>query len=304
MKTREAQRIDEFIERYVSLKAGTDAGHEDLEALFLALLEYWAAERDHEIKNQLLNQLAFKYAHAVRKLVDLNQLKSRFLGIAAHDLRNPLTSIRGLSEILLSGAAGSLTQEQHEYLSIINTASDGMLALVNNLLDISVIESGKLEIQTREDSLQDVITERIRIYRNLAKEKNITLAHDLSQVPDHPFDRSKIAQVVDNLLGNAIKFSHPDSRITVSLDVKGSMARVSVTDEGVGIPAQEQAHIFGEFQKASVRPTGGEKCTGLGLAIAKRIVEAHQGSLSVVSQIGAGSTFTFTLPLGSSDDGS
>jgi len=268
------------------------------------LLEYWAIELDYEIKSQLLNKLLLKYAAAMRKLVELNQLKSRFLGIAAHDLRNPLTSIRGLSEILLAAATGPLNEDQKEYLTIINSASDGMLALVNNLLDIRVIESGNLELQVRQDSLQEVLTERIRIYRNLAKEKSIHIIDSFSDVPSFSFDRNKIAQVVDNLLGNAIKFSPPGTRVTISLGADSNVARVGIQDEGSGIPEEDQAKIFGEFQRSRTRPTGGEKSTGLGLAIAKKIVEAHHGTLGVRSLAGWGSLFTFTLPLGHYNDGS
>ncbi|MCK8600938.1 sensor histidine kinase [Desulfoferrobacter suflitae] len=265
--------------------------------LLSVLLEYWATEKDYELKNQLLNNLTKKHADSTRKLVELNQQKNRFLGIAAHDLRNPLTSIRGLSEILLSEADGPLSKEQREYLGVIHSASSGMLTLVNNLLDISVIESGKFDLDTSIGSLKSLIEERIRIHKVLAKKKNILLVEALPDIGEQRFDSSKIAQVVDNLLSNAIKFSPRGRHIYIDLSHAGDQARVSVRDEGPGIPLEHQETIFGEFHRLKARPTGGEKSTGLGLAIAKRIVEAHGGTLQVESQVGTGATLSFTLPI-------
>jgi len=265
--------------------------------LLSVLLEYWATEKDYELKNQLLNSLIAKHAASTRKLVELNQQKNRFMGIAAHDLRNHLTSIRGLSEILLSEASGPLTEEQREYLAVVHSASSGMLTLVNNLLDVSVIESGKLDLEKSGGSLKSLIEERIRIHKVLAKEKNISFVEALTDNGRQYFDPSKIAQVIDNLLSNAIKFSPRDCRIYVELSRQGNVSRVSVRDEGPGIPIDDQKIVFGEFHRLKAKPTGGEKSTGLGLAIAKKIVEAHGGTLEVESQVGAGATLSFTLPI-------
>lgn len=265
--------------------------------LLSVLLEYWATEKDYELKNQLLSSLITKHAASTRKLVELNREKNRFLGIAAHDLRNPLTSIRGLSEILLSEAAGPLTEDQQEYLSVIHSASSGMLALVNNLLDISVIESGRLDLDKTTGSLKSLIEERLRIYRILALEKEISLSDGLSEIGEQEYDSSKIGQVLDNLLGNAIKFSPAGSRVHITLERRENMAVVGVRDQGPGIPKEDQEKIFGEFHRLRTKSTGGEKSTGLGLAIVKRIVEAHGGSLYVESRLNAGTTLSFTLPL-------
>jgi len=266
------------------------------------LLDYWATEKDYELENRLLNGLVIKYAESISKLIELNQIKNRFLGIAAHDLRNPLISIRGLSEIILSEATGPLTREQQEYLTIINTVSNGMLALVNNLLDISVIESGRLDLKLGWASLQKVIEERIRIHRILAEEKKISLHESYSQLPQQQFDPNRLIQVIDNLLSNAIKFSLPSSDVYVTVERFENVAKVSVRDNGPGIDDEDKSRLFGEFQKLKVEPTGGEKSTGLGLAIAKKIVEAHGGSLRVDSMVGVGSTFSFSMPLESKND--
>jgi two-component system, sensor histidine kinase and response regulator len=272
--------------------------------LFTTLLEHWATQKDHELKHELLKNLVLRYATVERELAELStkqmvlsQLKNHFLGFAAHDLRNPLSSIRGLSELVLSDIAGPLTDEQREFLSTIYAASRDMLNLVNDLLDISVIESGRLDLKIQRDSLKLLVRERLRIMKLLAERKDIRFVTDLQKLPDVPFDRNRMAQVIDNLIGNAVKFSPAGSSIIVRVFEAGGMAVVNVSDEGPGIAPADQQRIFGEFQKISVQHAEGEKGTGLGLAIAKRIVEAHQGILAVQSEEGAGSTFSFAIPM-------
>jgi signal transduction histidine kinase len=262
------------------------------------ILNYRATEKDKEVKSRLLKKLVLNHSAAERQLFELNQLKNKFLGIAAHDLRNPLASIRGFSELLLSDDMGSLTEDQHEFIKTIHSLSQDMLNLVNDLLDVSVIESGKLELKRQPGSLKVLIEERIHINSILAKNKQMKLHESLATVPEVSFDYSRIAQVVDNLISNAIKYSPSGSNIFVSLNQQGMKAQISVRDEGPGIEPEEQKRLFGEFQRLSTKPTGGEKSTGLGLSIVKKIVEAHNGTTAVESQPGAGSTFTFILPIG------
>jgi PAS domain S-box-containing protein len=235
------------------------------------------------------------------ELIELNELKNRLLGVAAHDLRNPLSSIRGLSEMLLDEGFGPLTEEQDDFLRTINSTSDEMLTLVNDLLDVSVIESGRLELQLKKGSLAKLVEDRTRIHKVIAGVKNITIHTELHDVPDMLFDSSRIAQVFDNLVSNAIKFSPTDLNVYVTVDQEDSMARVSVRDEGPGITDEDKSKLFGEFQRLSARPTGGEKSTGLGLSIAKKIIESHKGILECHSQPGSGCTFTFALPTGGND---
>ena len=261
------------------------------------LISCLANEKDERINNQLLKELVMNYSLAERDLLELNQLKNKFLGIAAHDLRNPLSSIQGFCSILMDESMGELNEEQSECLSIINNASSSMLDLVNELLDVSVIESGKLALKFESSSLNELLENKIRQNAIISQKKNITIHPDLAELPELVFDRNRIGQVVDNLISNAIKFSPFESNIYIELKRDGNTARISVRDEGPGISPGDQAKLFGEFQKLSARPTGEEKSTGLGLAIVKKIIEAHRGTIEVDSRLGEGSTFSFALPL-------
>jgi two-component system sensor histidine kinase/response regulator len=265
--------------------------------LVMELIAYKANERDHEINNKLLSQLVLKYSDAERKLIELDQLKNKFLGMAAHDLRNPLASIRGFSEILLTEAAGPLTAEQKEFLTIINTTSDEMLHIVNDLLDVSIIESGKVDLNLNLYSFRKLLEDRIRLMQITAANKQMKINVDFDDVPEFKLDTNRISQVIDNLISNAIKFSPPGSDVNVTLKRIGDTAEVAVSDKGPGISPEDRKKLFGTFQKLSARPTAGEKSTGLGLAIVKKIVNAHGGEVTVESEPGSGSVFKFIIPM-------
>ena len=253
-----------------------------------------------ECNRKLLSDLAAKNEElekSNRELRELNDLKNKFLGIAAHDLRNPLSSIRGLSEFLLNEIFGPLNDEQKEYLGVINTTSNDMLFLVNDLLDVSVIERGRLEIKPAMGALTEMIGSRLKINRMSAEKKNMEIVWEAGDLPELEFDPQRVAQVFDNLFSNAVKFSPPGSKILVALKSDGDMATVSISDQGPGISEEERSRLFGEFQKLSAKPTAGEHSTGLGLAIVKKIVDAHGGALEVESDVGQGSTFSFKLPI-------
>lgn len=230
------------------------------------------------------------------ELVKLNELKNRFLGIAAHDLRNPLQAVNLSCELVLRDLEQPKEQIK-KAVNMINAATGRMKALVEDLLDISVIESGKLELQLRSGSLNKLLKERAYFFSIVAERKGISIHSGLSDLPDFPFDSNRLSQVIDNLLSNAIKFSPSASDIYLKLAQDGYYAVVSVKDEGPGIPTEDQNRLFVEFQRTGAQPTGGEKCTGLGLAIVKKIVNAHGGDVWVKSSPGAGATFGFTLPM-------
>jgi signal transduction histidine kinase len=265
--------------------------------LMTLLMEQWAKEKDHEIKQQLLRSTVLRYADAESKLSEMNRMKNRFVGLVAHDLRNPLVSIRGLSELLLNDGMDPLSEQQRDFLATIYSASNSMLTLVNDILDMAVMESGNLKLQVRRQSLSRLIRERVKVNAIPAREKRISLEEQLSTLPHLPFDRNRISQVLDNLIGNAIKFSPEQARIAVSLSRRNGTAVVSVHDEGLGIAREDQARLFSDNPGLRNEPTGGEKSTGMGLTIVRKIIEEHKGTLTVESEVGAGSTFSFTLPL-------
>ncbi len=233
-----------------------------------------------------------------KRLEVLNQMKNKFLGMAVHDLRNPLVSVRGLSELLLSEDFDPLTDTQRLYLQTICAASQEMLSLVNDLLDVSVIESGNLVLSSERASFNRLIRKKVVMNEVAARKKGITIRTAMDEELEGYFDSKRIGQVVDNLMSNAIKYSPPDSNIYISLGAVEGGVRIGVRDEGPGISEEDHCKLFGEFQKLSSKPTAGEKSTGLGLAIVKKIVEAHSGTLEVHSRPGEGSTFSFTIPVG------
>ena len=181
---------------------------------------------------------------------------------------------------------------------MIHDTSKFMLELLNNLLDISKIESGKLELEVTKNHYPDFIRKNIEFNRFFATEKGILIDLVLSDdIPLVDCDKNKIEQVLNNLISNAIKYSHPNTTIHIEVLMENSFVVTKVIDQGQGIPANELPHVFKPFQKASTKPTAGEKSTGLGLAIVKKIVEGHQGIIGVESEVGKGSTFFFKLPL-------
>jgi signal transduction histidine kinase len=242
-------------------------------------------------------------AHDAQLLVALNEKltaanveKNRYLGIAAHDLRNPLSSIRGLSQLLMEDAVDP--PEQREFHTTINRTSDEMLGLVNDLLDVAVIESGKLDLRLKEVDVATLVRQRVHQLEPLARNKKISLDVDADGAQHANIDPARFSQVIDNLVSNAIKFSPLESRVQVVLRQAGNGLTFSVQDQGPGIPESERKLLFRSFQKLSARPTGGEKSTGLGLAIVKRIVDAHGGTIEVESTPGKGTRFSVAVPFG------
>ena len=253
-----------------------------------------------ELFLQIAGQLAVivEKSRLYQQLVELNQLKSKFLGIAAHDLRSPIGVVKSYLQLFLGGYLGEVPASQREIIEKMDNSCQTMLGLINDLLDVTAIEAGQLELKTRDVDLTAYLQECHATNAMLAKAKSIELALDLE--PDLPhvmMDPDRINQVLNNLITNACKYSFPNTVITLRARVTGNEVAIAVQDQGQGIPESELPKMFTDFGKTSVRPTRGEKSIGLGLAIVKRMVEAHGGRIWVESQVGAGSTFTFTLPL-------
>ena len=250
---------------------------------------------NEKILNQQLLSLNDQLVDKNNELLDLNELKNKFLGIAAHDLRNPLAGIMGMASLLLYKPADEV-RRQH-FLESIHITSKQMSTLLNDLLDVLMIESGKLKLNLNEFELTAILNDRVILANWTAKEKNIQIETHYEAQPVLLLDDARINQVIDNLLSNAIKFSERGTTIVISCGIDSQYAVVQVKDQGPGIPDHEHDQLFGTFQKTSVKPTGNERSTGLGLAIVKKIIEVHGGEIKVESKVGEGSTFIVKLPL-------
>ena len=255
-----------------------------------------------ELFLQLAGQLAaiVEKSRLYKELLELNEAKNRFLGMAAHDLRNPIGVVQSFSSLMREGVLGDVTEQQKKVLQQIAQSCAGMLHLINDLLDVSAIESGQLVLEKKTVPFARFLTQLVDLDRMLAGGKGIGLQLEIEgELPNVSFDDKRMQQVVDNLISNAVKFSQPGTTVLVHARVDGGhprTVRVDVSDQGPGIPSDEVGRLFQDFSRTSVRPTGGEKSTGLGLSIVRRIVTAHGGTVSVESEVGKGSTFTFSIP--------
>jgi signal transduction histidine kinase len=251
------------------------------------------------IRTHLQNRLlAEQQKSLVEQLSKANAAKNRFLGMAAHDLRNPLASVRGLAEFLREGTVGELTPDQLDLVNTIHTTSQAMLVMVNELLDVAVIESGELKIQPVRHNLAELVAKSAYLGNiEAAKKRSHIVAPPVSDVQFVDIDPAKMQQVVANLLSNAVKFSPPASTITVEIRRTDKHCVLAVRDQGPGIPDNERHKLFQDFGQLSVKPTAGEKSTGLGLAICRKIVEAHHGTIEAKNLSTGGCEFQVTLPL-------
>ncbi len=235
----------------------------------------------------------------VDQLSKANQAKNKFLGMAAHDLRNPLASIRGIAEFLREGALGPLNADQLDLVETIHGASTSMLDMVNELLDVATIESGELKINRSPHDLAELVSRAVGLINREAGKKGTHIVFEHPPGPViAPIDPAKMKQVIDNLLTNGVKYSPPGSTITatVGTDPATGRATLAVRDQGPGIPDNERDKLFKDFSRLSSQPTGGEKSTGLGLAICRKIVDAHQGTIGAQNLPQGGCEFRVTLP--------
>jgi PAS domain S-box-containing protein len=230
--------------------------------------------------------------------VEAERAKSEFVSTVSHELRTPMTSIKGYTDLLLMGAVGELTEQQRHFVSIIRNNADRLTALVNDLLDISRIESGRIELHMKPVAIQDVVDQVTSSLQPRASSRDLTLKVDVDpNLPAVWGDSDRIAQILVNLIGNAIQYTPPGGEIAISARVRGEKMEISVADTGIGISEENQRKIFDRFFRADdplVQETPG---TGLGLPITASLVEMHGGEIWVESELGEGSTFTFTLPL-------
>lgn len=263
-------------------------------------------EQSHRKLVQAHETLAQQNAQLLR----LNEEKNGFIGMAAHDLRNPLGVILGYSDFLLMTHRNSLGKSEIEIIDMIKQSSKFMLSLINDLLDISTIESGKLSLDLKSTDLSRLGASNVGLNMVLASQKGMTLSFESDpHVPRVEVDARKVEQVMNNLISNAINYSPPNTTIHVRVTrpvapaasggapVAGREVLISVQDQGPGIAPEDIEKLFRPFGRARSVSTGGERSTGLGLAIARRIVEGHGGRIWVESELHRGSTFFVAFPV-------
>jgi signal transduction histidine kinase len=234
-------------------------------------------------------------ARTNEELRELDQMKDTFVGGVSHELRTPLTSMLGYLEILLGGETGELSEEQHGFLEIVQRNCHRLQNLIDGILFLSRVDSGRLQLERGSVDLGALVAERVESIRPAAEKKRVEVRLDASDVPSQLWaDPSRLAQVVDNLLSNAVKFTPEGGDVLVTVAASDETTHLEVRDTGVGIPEDEAHRLFERFFRASTaqRIQG----TGLGLSITKSIVEAHGGTISVNSSVGVGTTFTVDLP--------
>jgi len=250
--------------------------------------------------NDMSDELRRSYADLERKVEErteqlavANRHKSEFLANMSHELRTPLNAIIGFSEALREKMFGELNAKQEEYLNDIHASGRHLLSLINDILDLSKIEAGRMELDVSSFSAPGTLEGTMSLVRERAQRKAIALSLEVDPaIGEVRADERKFKQILLNLLSNAIKFTPEGGRIAVDAHLNGAGLEIAVSDNGIGIAPKDQASVFEEFRQVGPRAEG----TGLGLALTKRFVELHGGSIRLDSAPGQGTTFTFTLP--------
>ena len=223
-------------------------------------------------------------------------MKDEFVSLVSHELRTPLTSIRGYLELVLDGAAGSLTEEQDRFLRVVERNADRLLGLVGDLLFVAQVDAGRLPVEFDDLDLALVAAECVDGLRPAAEAKSLELIVDASPLAAKG-DRGRLDQLLGNLVSNAVKFTPEGGRVTVRVSAQDESALIEVSDNGIGVPEAELDELFTRFFRSSTATENAIPGTGLGLVIAKAIAEAHGGQIAVESREGVGTTFKVTLPL-------
>ena len=254
------------------------------------------------LNNDLVN-LQRELVQKNRKLEELVEQKNYFLGMAAHDLRSPLANISMLAETLIEEDLNPALRRQ--YLELIQSLNTYMLDLVSDFLDFSQTEAGTIHLEMTENHLADLLEEVILLNQKTSDNRNIQLILEMdgdTEKKTFYFDYRKIKQVISNLVSNAVKYSKQGSDVRIRTETDGKALRISVYDSGPGIDDSEKDKLFRPFSKTSNQPPGGERSTGLGLYISKKLIDAHSGVIDEEKNPCGGSIFFITLPLRTADD--
>ena len=245
-----------------------------------------------------VNRMNDELQRLYKEVETASKHKSEFLANMSHELRTPLNAIIGFSQVLREGISGEVNAKQQEYLDDILTSANHLLALINDVLDLSKVEAGQVELQVAPFSLQDALERGVSMVREQATQDGVQVVlHANGSLDVVVGDERRIRQVIFNLLSNAVKFAPAGGQVDINATRSNGEVTVSVADTGPGIAAQDLDRIFEQFQQTEVGASQPEG-TGLGLALSKRFIEMHGGRIWCESVLGKGSTFVFTLPAG------
>jgi len=246
----------------------------------------------------LVNSKLFQYSILYNKIKEVDKMKDEFISMASHELRTPVTVIKGYAEMMLEEEGKSLTKEGQEYLSIINTSTERLGDLIEDLLNVSRIEQGRLKIETKESDIQPIIEEVVKEMSIQAKQKNLDLIFEINNnIKDSiKIDEDRFKQVLINIIGNSIKYTNEGS-IEIKALNKNDKLVITIKDTGIGMSAKEREHLFEKFYRVKNKKTEDVVGTGLGLWITKQIVEIMEGSISVDSIEDVGTQITLEFPL-------
>lgn len=244
-------------------------------------------------KSEYIHQLELRN----REAEEANNLKTEFLTNMSHELRSPLHTIIGFAELLAEQTVGSLNETQKRFISHIQKDSSHLLNLINDLLDLSKIEAGRLELRYEPIQVGEIVREVFSSVRPRATAKSVEIRMDLSSSVPVLADRLRLKQILHNLLTNAIKFTPSDGKVWVEIVAGNGFAEISVSDTGIGVPEDQQQAVFDKFHQVKAVTSGGTEGTGLGLAITKGLIEQHGGTIWLRSKQGTGSCFTFRIPM-------
>ena len=242
-------------------------------------------------------ELAENYQKEKIRAEEANQSKSEFLANMSHELRTPLNAINGFSDIMKKEMFGPLGDQRYkEYVSDILFSGQHLLSLINDILDMSKIEAGKMNLNPEDINIQDMIDQVIRIVRGRAEENNLTLRYEGGQMPEIQADMRAVKQVLLNLITNAIKFTPEGGKVTVHSEAKSVGLVIKVIDTGIGIAAENLERLANPFEQIDSQHSRQHEGTGLGLALSKSLIELHGGNFKIESELGKGTTVIFTLP--------
>jgi len=244
-----------------------------------------------------LNRMSDELGRLYDQLEAANRHKSEFLANMSHELRTPLNAVIGFSDVLLERTFGELNDKQEQYVTIVLGSGRHLLSLINDILDLSKIEAGRMELELGEFDVPLAIDNAVTLVRDRAANHGLMLAIDVEPaLGTFVGDERKLKQILLNLLSNAVKFTPDGGRVGVRAVRADGAVEISVSDTGIGIAPEDQEAVFEEFRQVGTDVVRKREGTGLGLALTRKFVELHGGTIRVESELGKGSTFTFTLP--------